>query len=77
MSRRNITAFVKDLGSQGLVGLIALGFILWLFCEPLRGLAANGVELPLTVRHEVSQPWVGSVRAPHLTGSGVRHVAVS
>jgi hypothetical protein len=22
---------VKDLGSQGLVGLIALGFILWLF----------------------------------------------
>ena len=27
----NITAFVKDLGSQGLVGLIALGFILWLF----------------------------------------------
>jgi hypothetical protein len=27
----NISAFVKDLGSQGLVGLIALGFILWLF----------------------------------------------
>ena len=27
----NITAFVKDLGGQGLVGLIALGFILWLF----------------------------------------------
>ncbi len=27
----NITAFVKDLGSQGLVGLIALGFIVWLF----------------------------------------------
>ncbi len=27
----HITAFVKDLGSQGLVGLIALGFILWLF----------------------------------------------
>ena len=27
----NITAFVKDLGSNGLVGLIALGFILWLF----------------------------------------------
>ena len=27
----NITSFVKDLGSQGLVGLIALGFILWLF----------------------------------------------
>jgi hypothetical protein len=27
----NITGFVKDLGSQGLVGLVALGFILWLF----------------------------------------------
>ena len=27
----NITASVKDLGGQGLVGLIALGFILWLF----------------------------------------------
>jgi len=27
----NIIAFVKDLGSNGLVGLIALGFILWLF----------------------------------------------
>jgi len=27
----NITGFIKDLGSQGLVGLIALGFILWLF----------------------------------------------
>jgi hypothetical protein len=29
----NITTFVKDLGSQGLVGLIALGFILWLFAN--------------------------------------------
>jgi ABC-type enterochelin transport system permease subunit len=27
----NIIALVKDLGSNGLVGLIALGFILWLF----------------------------------------------
>ena len=27
----NITAFVKDLGSNGLAGLIALGVILWLF----------------------------------------------
>ena len=27
----NIVAFVKDLGSNGLVGLIALGLILWLF----------------------------------------------
>ncbi len=27
----NIIAFVKDLGSNGLVGLIALGVILWLF----------------------------------------------
>jgi hypothetical protein len=27
----NIIAFVKDLGANGLVGLIALGFILWLF----------------------------------------------
>ena len=27
----NIMAFVKDLGSNGLVGLIALGIILWLF----------------------------------------------
>jgi hypothetical protein len=27
----NITAFVKDLGSGGLAGLIALGVILWLF----------------------------------------------
>ncbi|TAK47776.1 MAG: hypothetical protein EPO23_09605 [Xanthobacteraceae bacterium] len=27
----NIVGFVKDLGSNGLVGLIALGFILWLF----------------------------------------------
>jgi hypothetical protein len=27
----NIVTFVKDLGSNGLVGLIALGFILWLF----------------------------------------------
>jgi ABC-type enterochelin transport system permease subunit len=27
----NITALVKELGSNGLVGLIALGFILWLF----------------------------------------------
>ena len=27
----NIIAFVKDLGSNGLAGLIALGVILWLF----------------------------------------------
>jgi hypothetical protein len=27
----NIMAVVKDLGSNGLVGLIALGIILWLF----------------------------------------------
>lgn len=27
----NITAFVRDLGTQGLAGLIALGVILWLF----------------------------------------------
>ena len=27
----NIVKFVSDLGSAGLVGLIALGFILWLF----------------------------------------------
>jgi hypothetical protein len=27
----NIMAFVKDLGANGLVGLIALGIILWLF----------------------------------------------
>ena len=27
----NITSFVKDLGSNGLVGLITLGIILWLF----------------------------------------------
>jgi flagellar biosynthesis/type III secretory pathway M-ring protein FliF/YscJ len=27
----NIMAMVKDLGSNGLVGLIALGIILWLF----------------------------------------------
>jgi len=27
----NIMAFVKDLGANGLVGLVALGIILWLF----------------------------------------------
>lgn len=27
----NIVTFVKDLGSNGLVGLVALGLILWLF----------------------------------------------
>jgi hypothetical protein len=27
----NIVSLVKDLGTNGLVGLIALGFILWLF----------------------------------------------
>jgi hypothetical protein len=27
----NIMAFVKELGSNGLVGLITLGLILWLF----------------------------------------------
>ncbi|HLX17856.1 MAG TPA: hypothetical protein VKS24_21915 [Bradyrhizobium sp.] len=26
----NLVAFVKDLGSNGLVGLMVLGFILWL-----------------------------------------------
>lgn len=29
----NITGLVKELGSNGLVGLIALGFILWLFSK--------------------------------------------
>jgi len=29
----NITSMVKDLGSNGLVGLIALGIILWLFSK--------------------------------------------
>ena len=29
----NIMALVKDLGSNGLVGLIVLGFILWLFSK--------------------------------------------
>jgi hypothetical protein len=29
----NIMAFVKDLGSNGLVGLITLGIILWLFSD--------------------------------------------
>ena len=32
----NIMTFVKDLGSNGLVGLIALGFILWLFSNRRR-----------------------------------------
>jgi len=27
----NIVGFIKDLGSNGLVGLIALGIIVWLF----------------------------------------------
>ena len=27
----NIMAFVKDLGANGLVGLITLGIVLWLF----------------------------------------------
>ena len=27
----NIVALIKDLGANGLVGLIALGFIVWLF----------------------------------------------
>ena len=27
----NLVSFVKDLGSNGLVGLMVLGFILWLF----------------------------------------------
>lgn len=27
----NLVALIKDLGSNGLVGLIALGIILWLF----------------------------------------------
>ncbi len=29
----NITSMVKDLGSNGLIGLIALGLILWLFSK--------------------------------------------
>jgi hypothetical protein len=29
----NIMAWVKDLGENGLVGLFALGFILWLFSK--------------------------------------------
>jgi hypothetical protein len=29
----NIVALVKDLGANGLIGLIALGFILWLFSK--------------------------------------------
>ena len=29
----NITSMVKDLGQNGLVGLIALGLILWLFSK--------------------------------------------
>jgi hypothetical protein len=29
----NIMAMVKDLGANGLVGLIALGLILWLFAN--------------------------------------------
>lgn len=29
----NIIAFVKDLGANGLAGLIALGVILWLFAN--------------------------------------------
>ena len=29
----NIMAWVKDLGSNGLVGLIALGIIIWLFSK--------------------------------------------
>jgi hypothetical protein len=29
----NIMAWVKDLGENGLVGLLALGFILWLFSK--------------------------------------------
>jgi hypothetical protein len=28
---RNILAFAKDLGANGLVGLIVLGIIVWLF----------------------------------------------
>jgi hypothetical protein len=29
----NITALVKDLGSNGMVGLIAVGIIMWLFSK--------------------------------------------
>ncbi len=29
----NIIALVKDLGANGLIGLIVLGFILWLFSK--------------------------------------------
>jgi hypothetical protein len=29
----NIVSFVKDLGANGLVGLIALGLIIWLFSK--------------------------------------------
>jgi len=30
---KNIIALVKELGSNGIVGLIALGFIMWLFSK--------------------------------------------
>ena len=43
----NITAFVKDLGSQGLVGLIALGFILWLFSNRQRVVDGSTALPPL------------------------------
>jgi hypothetical protein len=33
----NIVALVKDLGSNGIVGLIALGIILWLFSKRTLG----------------------------------------
>jgi hypothetical protein len=29
----NLTSLVKDLGANGLVGLIVLGFIIWLFSK--------------------------------------------
>ena len=29
----NIVALVKDLGANGLIGLVVLGFILWLFSK--------------------------------------------
>ena len=29
----NMVSFVKDLGANGLVGLMVLGFILWLFAN--------------------------------------------
>ena len=37
----NIVALVKDLGANGLIGLIALGFILWLFSKRTIAIPTN------------------------------------